>query len=139
MSSVNECILLGRVGNDPEIRATSGGNRIAKVSLATSRKYNGNETTQWHRLTFFGKLVDVVEKYVAKGDQLYVRGRIEYSTVGEGESKKFFTDIVVNDLTLIGRGRVDPTPEPAKRGTGMDAELPFAPLRLTNPLDPHGW
>lgn len=125
MSSVNECILLGRVGNDPEIRATSGGNRIAKVSLATSRKYNGNETTQWHRLTFFGKLVDVVEKYVAKGDQLYVRGRIEYSTTEHEGTTRYWTDVVVQDLTLIGRGKVDPTPEPAKRGTGMDADMPL--------------
>lgn len=107
--SLNKVMLIGNVGNDPEIRATSGGTRVAKISLATNRTWNDNrgqkqEKTEWHRLTFFGRLVDIVEQYVKKGDKLYVEGRIEYSqTEGEG-GPKYWTDIVVNEMVMLGSG-----------------------------------
>ena len=107
--SLNKVMLIGNVGNDPEIRATSGGTRVAKISLATNRSWNDNrgqkqEKTEWHRLTFFGRLVDIVEQYVKKGDKLYVEGRIEYSqTEGEG-GPKYWTDIVVNEMVMLGSG-----------------------------------
>jgi single-strand DNA-binding protein len=100
-------MLIGNVGNDPEIRATSGGARVAKVSLATNRSWsdrNGQqqEKTEWHRLTFFGRLVDIVEQWVKKGDRLYVEGRVEYSqTEGDG-GPKYWTDIVVNEMVMLG-------------------------------------
>jgi len=105
--SLNKVMLIGNVGNDPEIRATSGGARVAKVSLATNRSWsdrNGQqqEKTEWHRLTFFGRLVDIVEQWVKKGDRLYVEGRVEYSqTEGDG-GPKYWTDIVVNEMVMLG-------------------------------------
>ena len=105
--SLNKVMLIGNVGNDPEIRATSGGARVAKVSLATNRSWSDRsgqtqEKTEWHRLTFFGRLVDIVEQWVKKGDRLYVEGRIEYSqTEGEGGTK-YWTDIVVNEMVMLG-------------------------------------
>jgi single-strand DNA-binding protein len=108
--SLNKVMLIGNVGNEPEIRATSGGTRVAKISLATNRSWNDNrgqkqEKTEWHRLTFFGRLVDIVEQYVKKGDKLYVEGRIEYSqTEGEG-GPKYWTDIVVNEMVMLGSGQ----------------------------------
>jgi single-strand DNA-binding protein len=107
--SLNKVMLIGNVGNDPEIRATSGGTRVAKISLATNRSWpdrsgQQQEKTEWHRLTFFGRLVDVVEQWVKKGDRLYVEGRIEYSqTEGEG-GPKYWTDIVVNEMVMLGSG-----------------------------------
>ncbi len=107
--SLNKVMLIGNVGNDPEIRATSGGTRVAKISLATNRSWpdrsgQQQEKTEWHRLTFFGRLVDVVEQWVKKGDKLYVEGRIEYSqTEGEG-GPKYWTDIVVNEMVMLGSG-----------------------------------
>lgn len=106
--SLNKVMLIGNVGNDPEIRATSSGARVAKVSLATNRSWTDrnsgqkNEKTEWHRLTFFGRLVDVVEQWVKKGDRLYVEGRVEYSTTGEGDAMKYWTDIVVNEMVMLG-------------------------------------
>jgi single-strand DNA-binding protein len=100
-------MLIGNVGNDPEIRATSSGARVAKLSLATNRSWSDRsgqtqEKTEWHRLTFFGRLVDIVEQWVKKGDRLYVEGRIEYSqTEGEGGTK-YWTDIVVNEMVMLG-------------------------------------
>jgi len=105
--SLNKVMLIGNVGNEPEIRATSGGARVAKVSLATNRSWsdrNGQqqEKTEWHRLTFFGRLVDIVEQWVKKGDRLYVEGRVEYSqTEGDG-GPKYWTDIVVNEMVMLG-------------------------------------
>ncbi len=105
--SLNKVMLIGNVGNDPEIRATSSGTRVAKISLATNRSWSDRsgqkqEKTEWHRLTFFGRLVDIVEQWVKKGDRLYVEGRIEYSqTEGEGGTK-YWTDVVVNEMVMLG-------------------------------------
>lgn len=105
--SLNKVMLIGNVGNDPEIRATSSGARVAKLSLATNRSWSDRsgqqqEKTEWHRLTFFGRLVDIVEQWVKKGDRLYVEGRIEYSqTEGEGGTK-YWTDIVINEMVMLG-------------------------------------
>lgn len=106
--SLNKVMLIGNVGNDPEIRATSGGARVAKLSLATNRSWSGRdgqqqEKTEWHRLTFFGRLVDIVEQWVHKGDKLYVEGRIEYSQTQDDQGvTKFWTDVVVNEMVMLG-------------------------------------
>lgn len=105
--SLNKVMLIGNVGNAPEIRATSSGARVAKLSVATNRSWSDRsgqqqEKTEWHRLTFFGRLVDIVERWVKKGDRLYVEGRIEYSqTEGEGGTK-YWTDIVVSEMVMLG-------------------------------------
>lgn len=106
--SLNKVMLIGNVGNDPEIRATSSGARVAKVSLATNRSWTDrnsgqkNEKTEWHRLTFFGRLVDVVEQWVKKGDRLYVEGRIEYSQTEGDSGPKYWTDIVITEMVMLG-------------------------------------
>ena len=108
--SLNKVLLIGNVGNDPEIRATSSGSRVAKVSLATNRQFQdrtgqNQERTEWHRLTFFGRLADIVEQYVKKGDRLFVEGRLEYSqTQDENGGTRYWTDIVVNEMVMLGSG-----------------------------------
>lgn len=106
--SLNKVMLIGNVGNDPEIRATSSGARVAKVSLATNRTFQDRsgqtqERTEWHRLTFFGRLVDIVEQYVKKGDRLYAEGRLEYSQTQDDQGgTRYWTDIVVNEMVMLG-------------------------------------
>ncbi|MGD2069832.1 MAG: single-stranded DNA-binding protein [Gemmatimonadota bacterium] len=106
--SLNKVTLIGNVGSDPEIRATSSGSRVGKVSLATNRTFQDRsgqqqERTEWHRLTFFGRLADIVEQWVNKGDQLYVEGRIEYSqTTDDTGNTRYWTDIVVNEMIMLG-------------------------------------
>jgi len=106
--SLNKVMLIGNVGNDPEIRATSGGARVAKLSLATNRSWSGRdgqqqEKTEWHRLTFFGRLVDIVEQWVHKGDRLYVEGRLEYSQTQDDQGgTRYWTDIVVTEMVMLG-------------------------------------
>ncbi len=106
--SLNKVTLIGNVGGDPDVRATASGTPVAKLSLATSRSFQDRsgqqqERTQWHRLTFWGKLVDVVEQYVGKGDRLYVEGRIEYSqTQDERGGTRYWTDIQVHEMIMLG-------------------------------------
>lgn len=109
--SLNKIMLIGNVGNDPEIRATSSGSRVAKVSLATNRTFQDRsgqqqERTEWHRLTFFGKLADIVEQWVKKGDRLYCEGRIEYSQTQDDQGNtRYWTDIVVSDMVMLGQAQ----------------------------------
>lgn len=106
--SVNKVTLIGNVGNDPEIRSTSSGSPVAKVSLATNRQFQDRtgqtqDRTEWHRLTFFGRLAEIVEQYVSKGDPLYVEGRLEYSqTQDDKGNTRYWTDIVVNEMVMLG-------------------------------------
>jgi single-strand DNA-binding protein len=106
--SLNKVTLIGNLGADPEIRMTPSGTKIAKISIATSRSFpdrsgQTQEKTEWHRITFFGKLADIVEQYVTKGDRLYVEGRIEYSQTDDGQGNvRYWTDIVANEMIMLG-------------------------------------
>jgi len=109
--SLNKVMLIGNVGTEPEIRQSAGGIKIAKVSLATNRVFNDRagqrqEKTEWHRLTLFERLAELAEQYVHKGDRIYVEGRIEYSQTEEpgGTGTRYWTDIVVQELVLLGQG-----------------------------------
>ena len=110
-TSVNKVTLLGNVGQTPDVRTTPSGTRVAKVSLATNRTFKDRsgdqqERTQWHRLTFFGKLVDVVESWVGQGDRLYVEGRIEYSqTQDDSGNTRYWTDVIVHEMIMLGSAR----------------------------------
>ena len=114
--SVNKVMLIGNVGAAPEIRETSSGSRLAKLRIATNRSWTDRsgqrqERTEWHRLTFFGRLVDIVEQWVKNGDQLYVEGRIEYSETEKEGITRYWTSIVVDELVMLGSGKkasVDP-------------------------------
>ena len=105
--SLNKAMLIGNVGSDPEVRSTASGTRLAKMSLATNRQWTNKdgseqEKTEWHRLTVWGKLVDVVERYVKKGDRLYVEGRIEYSESESDGQKKYWTNVNVFEMVMLG-------------------------------------
>ncbi|HEX6938980.1 MAG TPA: single-stranded DNA-binding protein [Longimicrobiales bacterium] len=108
--SLNKVMLIGNVGSEPEIRTTGSGTKMAKVSLATNRTFNDRsgqrqEKTEWHRLTFWDRLADIVEQYVHKGDRLYVEGRIEYSqTEDDKGGTRYWTDIIVREMVLLGQG-----------------------------------
>jgi single-strand DNA-binding protein len=112
--SLNKVMLIGNVGSEPEIRMTPSGSKVAKLSVATNRTYQDRtgqqqERTDWHRLTFFGKLADIVEQWVKKGDRLFVEGRIEYSQTQDDQGgTRYWTDIVVNEMVMLGSGPGDP-------------------------------
>ena len=113
--SLNKVTLIGNLGNDPEVRSTSGGNRVATFSLATSRSWNDaagakQEKTEWHRCVVWNtkssQLADIVERYVKKGDKIYVEGRIEYRQWQDKENQtRYSTEINVRELLMLGGGR----------------------------------
>jgi single-strand DNA-binding protein len=110
--SLNKVTLIGNLGNDPEVRSTTGGNRVATFSLATSRSWNNQagdkqEKTEWHRCVVWNtkgsQLADIVEKYVKKGDKLYVEGRIEYRQWQDKDGQtRYSTEINVRELIMLG-------------------------------------
>jgi single-strand DNA-binding protein len=109
--SLNKATLIGNVGNDPEVRTTTGGSRVAQVSLATTRQWNGSngekqEKTEWHRLVLWNSkganLADIVERYVKKGDRLYVEGRVEYRQWQDKEGQtRYTTEINVREMIML--------------------------------------
>ena len=140
--SVNKVTLIGNVGGPPDVRTTAGGSQVAKVSLATSRQFNDRsgqqqERTQWHRLTFFGKLADVVEQWVGKGDRLYIEGRLEYSTTEADGVTRYWTDIIVNEMVMLGSRDRDSSGggQPQQRRS-RSASQPSKPRKpITEPED----
>ena len=130
MSSVNKVILLGNIGKDPEVRETKAGN-IVNLVMATSERYTDKsgqkqEKTEWHNLVVFGKLADVVTKYVKKGDKLYVEGSITTRKWEDKEGNtRYTTEVKVRGLTMLGGGEKKAT-QPAAVAVGEDEDdLPF--------------
>ena len=113
--SLNKVTLIGNLGSDPEVRSVTGGNRVATFSLATSRSWNDasgakQEKTEWHRCVVWNSkastLADIVERYVKKGDKLYVEGRIEYRQWQDKDGQtKYSTEINVRELIMLGSAR----------------------------------
>lgn len=109
---VNKAILLGHVGKDPEIRSTNGGTIVASFSLATADRQkdgqgNWQDRTEWHNLIAFNRTAEIIRDYVKKGSQLLIEGKIQTRTWDDRESgqKKYRTEILVYDVTLLGGGR----------------------------------
>lgn len=105
---INKVILVGNLGNDPETKYSQGGMAITKISLATTsvrkdRDGQNQEKTEWHRVTFFGKLGEIAGEYLRKGSQVYVEGRITYSEMtGDDGQKRYFTDIIADEMQMLG-------------------------------------
>src|SRR5690349_15185245 len=106
-------MLIGNLGADPEVRTTNNGGKVANLSLATSRQWtaqNGEkqEKTEWHKVICWnnkgagGQLADVAEKYMKKGDRIYVEGRIEYRTWEDREKQtRYVTEIIAREVLLL--------------------------------------
>lgn len=111
MASVNRMILLGNVGNDPELRYAQSGDAIANISIATTRKWKNKdgekqEETEWHRVSLFGRLAEIVGEYVHKGDPLFVEGRLRTRKWTDKEGvERYTTEIVGETIQLLGSRR----------------------------------
>jgi single-strand DNA-binding protein len=106
---VNKVILLGNLGNDPDVKYTQGGMAITTLSLATTsvrkdRDGNQQEKTEWHRVKLFGKLGEIAGEYLKKGRQVYIEGRLEYGSYEKDGVKHYTTDIVGDEMQMLGGG-----------------------------------
>jgi single-strand DNA-binding protein len=110
-NSLNKAMLIGNVGSDPEIRTIPSGARVAQFSVATNRRWNDKngqqqEKTEWHRIVVWERLVDIIERYVKKGDRIYVEGEIEYRQYQDKDNQtKYITEIRARDVVLLGSKR----------------------------------
>ena len=109
MASLNRALLIGNVGNDPEIRTLNNNEKVASFRLATTERYkdrNGDvkENTEWHQIVAWGKMADIVEKFVKKGSQLYVEGKITTRMyTGKDGNDRYSTEIRVEGLQFLGK------------------------------------
>jgi single-strand DNA-binding protein len=153
---INKVILLGNLGKDPELKYTPQGTPVAKFSLATGDRYkdkdgNWQDRTEWHNVTAWGRTAEIVGEYLKKGRQVYIEGSLRTHSWDDKQTgqKKYMTEVVVNDLVLLG-GRGEgagggdvasssrgasaggnnldqrvPEHEPAASGPITDEDIPF--------------
>ena len=157
--SVNKVILVGNLGRDPEIRYMPSGDAIANIAVATSYKSKDRNTgeqkelTEWHRISFFGRLAEIVGQYLKKGSSVYVEGRLQTRKYTDKDGvEKYATDIIAEQMQMLGGrqgmggdagmddgGSYDapaprqappapaarPAPKPAPNFSDMDDDIPF--------------
>jgi len=109
--SLNKVQLIGNLGADPEVRSTAGGARVATLSVATSRSWSTQsgerqEKTEWHRVVLWNnrgsQLADTAEKYLKKGDRVYIEGRVEYRTWEDREGNtRYSTEITAREMIML--------------------------------------
>ena len=129
---VNKVILVGNLGNDPDMRYTAGGAAVANISLATTDSWRDKESgekqerTEWHRIVFFGKLAEIVGEYLRKGSQIYVEGRLQTRKWQDKEgTDRYTTEIVANDMQMLGSrsgGSANFDSPPPKQDTEQKSE-----------------
>jgi single-strand DNA-binding protein len=154
MKSVNKVILIGNLGKDPEVKYTPSGTAVAKFSLATTSRYKDKndqwqDQTEWHNVVAWARLAEIAGEYLKKGSKVYVEGRLQTRSWDDKNTnqKKYMTEVVVNDLVLLGgrgetgggdfaggRGRSKtsedfdqraPEHEPAGASPITDEDIPF--------------
>jgi single-strand DNA-binding protein len=105
----NKVQLIGNVGQDPEVKTFEGGKKVASLTIATNEFYKNEkgekiEDTQWHRVTAWGKLADLIEKYVTKGKEIGVEGKLVHRSYDDKDGiKRYITEVVINDILLLSK------------------------------------
>ena len=132
MAGINKVILVGNLGRDPEVRTLENGAKVANFTLATSESYKNREgqrvtTTEWHNIVLWRGLADIAERYLSKGNQVYIEGKIRTRSWDDKDGiKRYTTEILGDNLTMLG-GRRDmeesePSP-PAAQETAPESNV----------------
>jgi len=137
MASVNRVHIVGNAGKDPELRQLPSGDYVANISIATAERYKDKqsgeykETTEWHRVAFFGKLAEIAGKYLKKGSQVYVEGRLKTRKFTDANGvEKYSTEIVAETMQMLGgksndSGNSHQAPAPIAQSSLAEDEIPF--------------
>lgn len=122
MSSVNKAVIIGALGADPEVRHMSNGDAVCNLRVATSDKWKDKnsgeqkEATEWHRITFYGKLAEIAGQYLKKGAKVYVEGKITTRKWTDKDGKdNYTTEIVGKEMVMLG-GKQDGDSKPKQEG-----------------------
>jgi single-strand DNA-binding protein len=104
----NRVQLIGNVGNDPEIKTLENGRKLAHVTIATNDRYTNDkgekvEQTEWHRVTAWGKTAEIIEKYVVKGKEVAIEGKLTHRSYDKNGEKRYVTEVVVNEILLLSK------------------------------------
>lgn len=109
MASVNKVIIVGNLGRDPEVRYMPSGDAIANIAVATSYKSKDRNTgeqkelTEWHRISFFGRLAEIVAQYLKKGSSVYVEGRLQTRKYTDKDGiERYATDVIAENMQMLG-------------------------------------
>lgn len=135
MASLNSVTLLGNVGNDPELRYTPQQNPVTTFSLATSEKFDGKEVTEWHKIVVWGKNAENCAKYVEKGKQVLVEGKLKTRSWDDKNTgvKRYATEIIAHRVLFLGgqsnqatsQPKAAPRQEPVTQSYDTFNDLPF--------------
>ena len=124
---INKVILIGNLGNDPDVRYTQGGSAVANISVATGEAWRDKETgdlqerTEWHRVVFFSRLAEIVSEYLRKGSKVYIEGRLQTRKWQDRDGNdRYTTEIVANEMQMLD----------SKGGSG---DFTRAPVQTTKP------
>ena len=135
MGSVNKVILIGHLGKDPDVRHSQSGATITSFSLATNETWNNKdgqreERTEWHRIVVFGKLADICGQYLKKGKQVFIEGRLQTRSWEDRDgNKRYTTEVVANNMTMLGRAGDMPSDDYAPPIQESDFNAPPAAAR----------
>ena len=111
MAGVNKAIIVGRLGKDPEVRHLESGATVSTFSIATSESYKDRNTgekkevTDWHNIVLWRGLADIAEKYLKKGDQVYIEGKLKTRSWEKEGVTRYTTEIVGDNMTMLGSGQ----------------------------------
>jgi single-strand DNA-binding protein len=144
MSGVNKAILIGNLGSDPTVRFTPSGQAVANFNIATTERFTDRnkerqERTEWHRIVAWGRLAEIAQQYLKKGERVYIEGRLQTRQWEDQQgAKRSTTEIVAQNMMMLGRGGggapndvapsqdFAPEPETASQASGGDDDdLPF--------------
>ena len=126
--SVNKAMIIGTLGKDPEMKYMPNGNAVVTISVATDESYNNKDTgqkveaTEWHRLTAFGKLAEIIGQYLKKGSKAYFEGKLKTNEYEKDGIKRYSTEIVINEMTML-----DANPNAGHQATPQQQAGGFAP------------
>ncbi len=135
MRGVNKVILVGTLGKDPEMRYTAGGAAVCNLSLATNHKWKNKQTnewqeeTEWHRIVLFGNSAENAGKFLTKGSQAYIEGRIQTRKWQDNQGQdRWTTEVVGHDIQFLGGGRQSQQPnnqgQPSQQGQSQQQQQP---------------
>lgn len=130
MSGVNKVILVGNLGNDPELKYMPNGEAVANITIATSESWKDKNTgeqvekTEWHKVTFYRKLAEIAGKYLKKGSKVYVEGKLQTRKwQAKDGSDRYTTEIIVRDMQMLD-GKASSKAAPAQANTAAPAVDP---------------